>query len=243
MAGHGPLVLRAHRPLRTAVLGAVAVALLALAGWLLFEQGRWRSLQERRDAATARRESRTLDRAALEENHALKQRIAVLERSAQVDAEASAASRAHIIELQGQLASLREELSFYRSVMASREAAQGLKIHRLLLEGSDVDGVYTYTLVLTRFANDDSLAKVSAQIQVEGEQDGEPRTLDAAALDVAGGELQFAFRHFHKGSGRLRIPSGFEPQRLRLTVTRAGQSEAEQRLYEWQSLVQPEGGE
>ncbi len=228
--------------MREAVLGAVAVVLLLLAGWLLFDQGKWLHIYERMRASGEQRDSWDLSRSTEAQNKRLRDRVVLLERSAQVDREASEATRRHIAELQEQLLSLREELSFYRGVMASQKREVGMRVQKFFLRGDPAGRVYSYTLVLTRFVNDDSVAKIAVGMVLEGERDGQPVSLTLADLGRQSRAIEYEFQHFQKARGQLELPEGFRPARLRLTLTAVGDKKPLQsRLFEWQSLFEPAG--
>jgi len=58
--------------------------------------------------------------------------------------------RASFIELQSEIASLEEEVAFYRSLMAPKELSKGLRIEKMRLLPTERPGVFGYELVIAQ---------------------------------------------------------------------------------------------
>src|SRR5262245_6544820 len=106
------LVVKPHRPWKDTVLYLSAALVVGGALWAAFEYGRWRAGFDHVEAA--REQARLLGelRDAERLNGGLRDRVALLERSSEIDETARAQVQGSLTELQDQILELREELAF-----------------------------------------------------------------------------------------------------------------------------------
>src|SRR5262249_40695930 len=101
-----------------------------------------------------------------------RERIAELERrnadiklSSTVDGDTQDQLRETIKQLRDEVADSREELLFYRQLMAPSEADRGLRVERLDLHGREGTRVVSYRLMLTQVA--DRQQTISGRVTVD----------------------------------------------------------------------------
>lgn len=199
---------------------AVLAGLLLFAGWKLYDLGKIHGVSE---LAGLRVEIQQLDRRNSElinESSELRDRVAILERSSQIDREAAQAVRSELGQLEEALQASREEVEFYRGIVTPGDVDPGLRIHRFVLEEGLAQGEYHYDLVLTQLKRNDKFVSGTVDWKISGMLDGEPVVL---ALDKvsepAVQQLKFRLRYFQDLAGTIKLPEGFVPDRVELTVT------------------------
>jgi hypothetical protein len=201
------------------------LALLAWAGWWLYDLGKLRGVEEleglRRTHVMLDKQRRQL----VSENEALRERLAILERSGQIDRQAASDVQADLGRLEEKLQAAREEIAFYRGIVAPGDVQPGLRIHQFSLEGGHGRGEYHYELVLTQLKRNDRYVSGVVDWQIHGLMLGEPGVLALAGVTrPATTRLQFRFRYFQELSGEITLPEGFEAQTVELSVKPAGKN-------------------
>ncbi len=227
------LVVRA-RPLWQVVLArVVAVVLVLLLAWALYEFGRYQGgylAQESRQL-----EQLLTDRASkLErENQRLREQQAILARSSQIDQEAYKQLEATVNGLQGELAELKRELDFYRGIVSPGDASHSLEIQRFELQAESARE-HRYTLVLTQVLNNNNWASGEVEFYLEGLEGDEEVTYTLAQLSEHEGSLAFRYRYFQFFEGDFELPEGFEPKSVRLEVKPRGRTHsAFSQSFDW----------
>lgn len=212
----------------------LAVLALATIGGA-FEFGR---LRAGFDAAEADRESeRSKDELATLErqNRELRERVALLERSSEIDREAREQVQGNLSSMQDEVLELREELAFYRGIVSPEDAQAGLRIQSFQVSPGPADGLFHYRLVLIQAIKHDRRASGRVDVTIHGVRDGQPVSLPLQEL-VTGGkdEFNYSFKYFQNFEGDLRLPSGFTPARVDIAVLPGGRAtDAIRRALEW----------
>ena len=171
-----------------------------------------------------------------QQNRELRERVAVLGRSSEIDRLASLEVRNSYADLQSELLELRKELEFYRGIVSPGVASAGLHIQRFELVPGSEPGHFDYSLTLTQVKRNDRYVRGKIHIDVEGLQDGTPAKLEISALaarDAA--TLNYKFRYFQHFSGEIVLPANFEPQRVtvRLVPSGKGQPAGVETTVDW----------
>jgi hypothetical protein len=157
-----------------------------------------------------------------------------------VDQQAAQALRGLVSELRSEVAELQEEVTFYKSLMAPSTLTKGLQIADLQLFGADDGSEFAYQLLLTQaqVRRDWVQGRVALSVRGVGTEEGtvSERLLSFADLDEDGSyPLKFKFRYFQNLTGRIRLPDGFRPDEVLVTVTPAGRgAESLERRFAWQ---------
>ncbi|MFK7913714.1 MAG: DUF6776 family protein [Pseudomonadales bacterium] len=162
-------------------------------------------------------------------NSASGERIAILNRDLidarlayDVDSQALNALRIDLQESRTEMARLSEEVTFYRSLMAPNAVAKGLQIARFETQPL-ASGTRSYHLLLTQIASRRTWLSGKARVEISGRTATGERVLpltDFTSLDEY--PLRFRFRYFQDLRGELRMPDGFTPSQVTVTVERSG---------------------
>jgi len=215
-----------YQPAYVWMAAAVAAVVLVTAGYLLFRYGAGYAGGEL-DSFSSQREVLQRQLAeAREQNAALRQQLAILERSSEIDRRASLEVRDDIARLQDKMQVLRKELAFYRGIVSPADNRAGLTIQRFDLKRGATTGRYTFNLMLTQVKGNDKYAQGVVEISVEGLQDGNSRVLRFERLKAGDGKtMKLKFRYFQDFEGEFEIPEDFEPQRLTIRAKTSGKGQ------------------
>lgn len=223
-----------YQPSQLWWLVGLLLVLLLLSGYLLFERGKQFAGAELQRLTTL--SDLDADRiAGLQvENHSLQQQIATLQRSSQVDRQASIQVRNELANLQDELLGLREELEFYRGIVSPGDAPAGLRIQEFQLESGAQESVYSYNLTLAQIQNNQRYVQGSIEIEFSGIENGKVKTRSLRELSEKG-EIKFKFRYFQNFSGRLNLPAGFKPDKVFIRVKPSGRSKLKvlEQTFDW----------
>ena len=207
-----------------AVFG-VAVAVLAVGGWWFYQLGRDQVGLDLNDLGYEGTQLRGRIAALERENGTLRERLAVLDRSSQIDRQASQNVKQELLVLQEELLTAREELEFYRSIMSPGDVKPGLRIQRFHLEPGEGEGAFRYDLMVTQVKRNDRVARGVIHLKVDGTQDGNAKTLSLAEVtQPAVDKLNFRFRYFQHFEGEIQLPGAFRPAAVRVEVVPSGKS-------------------
>jgi hypothetical protein len=215
-----------YQPAQVWLALAVVAVLLVSAGYLLFQRGvdhagleLNRLDQQRIELAEQLAQERGV-------NAGLRQQLAILERSSEIDRRASLEVRDEFAALQDKVQALRKELAFYRGIVSPADTKAGLNIQRFDLQPGSLAGHYTYRLMLTQVKRNDRYVRGIIEIDVEGMQDGDSKVLSFAGLRVDKGEApKFKFRYFQEFKGEIELPPEFDPQRLTIRAKTTGKDQ------------------
>lgn len=233
------LVVTSYHPWRKWVFLAVMAVSLPLGAWGLFDYGRARAGFDS-DAASRERSVLLTSIEGLQEgNDALRQQVATLKQAGEIDKQAYADVNASLEAMQTEILELKEEVAFYRGIVAPQESSQGVRVQSLQLIGNGGERGYSYKLVLVQATKDASVARGEVKVMVHGVSDQTPTeyTFEELSGKTAQGE-KFRFKYFEKTEGDIVLPENFIPTRVvvHVTVDSPKQTEVEA-VYAWQDLV------
>lgn len=219
----------------------VAPAALIAAGslYLAYELGRYRSGYSILDH---RREQAELAAKLAEEqsaNDELRRQLAIGETASEIDRATYAQVKTTLSDLQAQIQAQEEELVFYRGIVSPQDRVAGLRIQSLEALPGDGEGRYLVRLLLVQAIVHSRRVSGAVKLQLEGIQDGQMATFDAAEL-VAPGEpydMAYEFRYFQGLETELALPAGFEPQRMTVEIWPSeARAERINQTFEWPAI-------
>lgn len=228
------LVVRPHRPFKTIIVATLTSLTVIVSGWSLFEYGRYRAGFDRFGAEAAEQQLQARVQDLLTGIAALREENAGLQRARQVEREAHETLNGSLRTLQDEMLELKEELAFYRGIVSPREASRGLRLQSFQLDRGGRPNVWRYKLVLTQVLKNDTLARGSVEMQLEGLHEGSQASLGLAELSSdSAATLAYQFKYFQNLEGHLIVPEGFTPQRLTVRVVPRGGKNTIKQVYDW----------
>ena len=220
---------------------AVIVGLAAMLAWWLYDLGK---LQGATELASLRAEYGLLadqNEQVIEVNSSLREQVAILDRSSQIDRQATQAVQDELGVLQEELHAARDEIEFYRGIVSPGDGKPGLRIHRFTLSTGIQPNDFGYDLVLTQLKNNDRYVTGRVGLTISGRRNGESVELDLTAITESGvGHLDFRFRYFQRLTGVISLPDDFRAEEVTLSVQTTGKNAPEPLLeiLDWQ-VVEP----
>jgi hypothetical protein len=217
----GRLVVRYHAPWRRrgTLIGLLIGAVILIYGtyeWGRFDGGYsvFAMAQERRDRAAE-------IEALKDENAKLRGQVTGAETARRVERQSYADVERTLSELQAQVQQQRDELQFYRGIVAPEDGVGGLRIQRLDVLPDAGDGRYKLRLVLMQSMRQDVVSSGSVKIELEGSRNKQPARLTLAELGGQvreSGDVAFSFRYFQNIEQDIALPEGFEPTAIDVEV-------------------------
>ncbi len=234
----GQLVIRQHQPIRYwATMSAYVIALCS-AGWGLYFLGQrsagfdFSQLSDK--LVTTTEYVRNLE----EQKAKLSEQIAVLEQGRQVEQQAFSDVDTSLKSLQQEIIELKEEVAFYRGIVAPKESEGGLNIQSFKIEKTSEDRVYRYKVVLTQVSKSDSLVRGRVKIDLAGIRDGKPTKIPLS--EVSGNtppNLDLRFKYFQTFEGSMLLPVGFNPTNIEIEIEPAGGRAGLIKSFSWDSIL------
>ena len=195
--------------MRVVVVAIVGCVLFA--GWWLYDFGKVRGVLELKSLRTQYSVVEKLNKKQSRDNKVLRERVAVLERSSQIDQQAAQDVKADLGQLEMELQAAREEIEFYRGIVAPGDVQSGLRVHRFTLKRGTAPGKYHYELVLTQLKHNDKYVTGVVDWKIAGLLLGEPGEVALAGVTSPPvKQLKFRFRYFQELAGTITLPEGFE---------------------------------
>ena len=220
---------------RGQVFALIGVVCAAVFIWIAFELGQIRAGHNSMEAGELTRELEAALDEERETTEELRARIAQLETDLKVDRAAYAGVEQELSELEAEIFAQEEDLEFYRGIVADQQT--GLRIQDFVLWRGDRPRAFSMRLVLAQAMRAGSRISGSVDLDIEGMQDGEAKTLRLRDVLIGAGSksrLDFAFRYFQNLEADLLLPKGFEPLRVNLRLSPNGKSaKTVEKSVEW----------
>ncbi|WP_299597038.1 DUF6776 family protein [uncultured Microbulbifer sp.] len=208
-----------HRPIHGvfSVLGVTMLVLSTSAG--AFFAGQYqlsKSLDEKTRAHI--RSQDEVDRLRTEIEN-LRVRAATAEQSVAIGEQASESVRGELVAKENQIAELRQEISFYRGIMAPSEGSDGVSIGRFSISEAG-ERRYQYKLLVQQSAARHQVVTGAVRFTIVGQVDGEARRYALADLSsqVDSESIPLRFKYFQNIEGELQLPEGFVPEGVELSL-------------------------
>ncbi len=149
----------------------------------------------------------------------LRDEVALIERSGQVDKQAYQQVKDNLKSLQQEILELREEVSFYRGIVSPLESSSGIRIERFRVEEVSDSNVFHYEIVLTQVLKNDQTVRGKLKLVFTGVKNDGTVSYNLTDLTSAKSRfLNFKFRYFQKFEGDIVLPKGFSPRQVLVEV-------------------------
>lgn len=193
-------------------------------GYALYDFGRYRGGYDEEKANQMIDLLKEEIRLLSEQNQALVDQNAMLDRSSRIDRNAHDDVKAALNVAQQQSLELREELAFFRSLVSPSEMEPGLHIQDFNVESDAEPYSFNYKLVLTQVRKNNREAVGRVLLRFSGLVNGKSVIYSLSDIaDVNTEDLNFKFKYFQSFEGNLRFPKRFEPKSVSITVKPEGE--------------------
>ena len=204
------------------------VGALLLAVWWVYDLGKLHGVTELESLRTKNAILTKRNDRLVEEMAGLREQVAILERSSQIDRQAAADVKSDLGQLEEELQAAREEVEFYRGIVSPGDVKPGLRIHRFILEQGATTGEYHYDLVLTQLKRNDKFVSGTVDWRISGSMPDYQTEIGLERVtEPAVKELKFRFRYFQDLAGTIKLPEGFTPEKVVLTIKPSGKGKTE----------------
>jgi hypothetical protein len=215
------LVVRLHDPRRFRVVIGLVAGLVLLLCFGLFELGQ-RTAGHSVFKGDQRRQALRAEIGRLGiENLQLKEELARIRTSLDVDREAQAHLRDSLAASEIRVAELNEELEFYRRIVAPSEGQTGLRVQTFEITSGSLANGYRLRMLLVQSPQRSGRAQGQLDLSLNGTLHGKAASL--RLQDLASEPLGFEFLYFQDVDIDVVLPEGFEPETADIEL-RTGQN-------------------
>lgn len=245
MADHR-IIIRQHRPWQRTWITVLVAAALLLAGFALYRYTRQSTVADFEKATSERdrlmQERRELGqqlRAAKGEISKLRDDLAYAQQAQTIDGNACNSIKATLGKLEAEAGTLREQLAFYRGIASPNETKAGVRVQEFKVRRKD--GQWHYEMVLIQSVREESRIAGGAEVRIEGVLGGKPQGYALSSLITAGEKnLVFSFKYFEEFSGEFKLPQGFKPLKVVVSLNPADDRPTVVNQYEWANIESQE---
>ncbi len=197
------------------------VALLATASYFF---GRIEALETQEKAIVERDQLIEELNSAQQSASSYNQRVLMLEKGGEVDRRSTEGLRQNMVDLRTQIATLQEEVAFYKGIMAPASRKYDLRVQKTEVEKTLEDRRFRYKVVVTQVGTNQTYIKGLVIVNITGLMNGKQKIFGLRDLsdDVQDYGIKFKFRYFQEISGELVLPKGFTPESIEVVLQSKG---------------------
>lgn len=167
----------------------------------------------------------------------LEQAVESFRLASTVEGQAGEELRQTVRELEGRIVDLKEEVKFYKRLMAPSELERGLQIAEWTVVPTAKSREMAYDLLLTQAAERRGWVQGRVNVDVLGTRLNEDVVLSLTELtEIDSYPLKFRFRYFQDFTGVIRLPEDFQPSSIVITAVRDNGQNV-QRTFEWRRVT------
>jgi len=153
-------------------------------------------------------------------NQRLVEKNAHLEGGSKIEREAYQQANQELIRLQRELLSQKEELVFYRGIVAPSDTGLGVNLQSFEVRKKNNQNQYSFKLILTKSGKSTKKVSGNTELLIRGESGGGVSELNLydLALEKSSKRTKFAFRYFQVFEGDIVLPDDFEPFEIKIVI-------------------------
>lgn len=230
------MVVVPYKPMRNFILILSAFFIVVFLTFAGVYYGYYRGTNENIDIRLER------DQLSIEVN-SLQTQMEILQQDLVNVQQASLVDRQALVEVQEMMVGLREtnaqleeDVLFYRQIMSPENDETGLSIGQLDLSGTEEENRIRYHIELKQLANNETLIRGYANINILGTQNGSEISFPLRSLspDESQLDIRLQFRYFQNIEGELIIPENFTPEAVQiLAISQGENAKTVQKNFAW----------
>ncbi len=200
------------------------LVLIAALGGASYIFGRYEALEAQTQAIAERDQLKEDLQMAQDEMASYSQRVIMLEKGGEVDRRSTEGLRQNLVDLRNQIATLQEEVAFYKGIMAPSTRKQDLRIQKLDIEPTLEERRYRYKVVITQVGTNQRFVSGLAGVNMVGVLNGAQKVfgLRDVSDDVQDYGIKYRFRYFQEIEGDLVLPEGFTAESVEVVLQTNG---------------------
>jgi hypothetical protein len=206
--------------LRPVLIYALTAIVVVAGAYLVYELGRhqggYAMFDVRRELSDYQERLQRREQAVA----LLERQVALLETSRDIDRATYAQVESNLSSLQARIQAQQEELEFYRGIVSPDDGVAGLRVQGVEASRLDREGEFVVKLVLVQAIVHSQEVSGAVSLRLTGVRNGEPAEygIRELATERSLDELDYGFRYFQGLEVRIRLPDGFEAERLLVDV-------------------------
>jgi hypothetical protein len=201
------------------VIAIILTAALVYLGWQLYSLGDTQLVRENRQMALSIAELEERLERVSGERDAMRQQVATLELSAQVDREAANRLREELANLQSEHLGLKGELSLLESVTSGKTPETQLRISQFSVTKLEEPGQFKYSMTVTIMPEQNEPVTATIRIALSGKRGENKEELDLLELaGHKGGKRSIRFKQLHMVEDEFSLPDGFDPELVKIDI-------------------------
>ena len=230
------------RPTPKALVAALLAGLLVLLVWAglgRVQLAAGESPEASRERAGQQARARDLThelRQARAEVSRLRSELAAAKQQLALDAEATKALRNTLGVIENESARFREQLAFYKGMAKPGEMRAGVRVQDFKIRPKD--GELHYELVLIQSVRAEQRIAGTVEVNVEGRRGDATLTFPLKGM-VTGGDrdLVFSFKYYDEFAGNFKLPEGFTPDKLIVTLKAVNDRPVASEEFPWNMVA------
>lgn len=232
---HEGFLVKQHRPFFKWFIASIASMLLVITFFI----GRWDQDRVLEQSYEMIQELNVSINELTERNDVLVKKNARLSADGKVDRDAYNAINATLIDLQQEILYLKEELVFYRGIVAPSKLKYAVNIQEFRLLKGSADNSYLYKIVLTKSGRSNYSIRGSVNLNVQGLLGGKSKSFALNELnDIDAIKLKYSFRYFQIFEGTMVLPAGFFPEKVKVVVkSKTKKVESIENTFNWAEIM------
>ena len=221
---------RSHLPVPVRRLMVFFVLALAAAGVAISEYGRGFGGPDRRELSAQIERLQLKLREAEAERSRLTATVTALEAQMKVERAAQQQLVKQAGELEAEAGRLREDLSFFESLLPTKASATGIQIRSFRLQPDGAPEAMRYRLLVQQAGKAERDFVGAVQMQVNFIREGRSQSLQVPdpAIPESRRPLELNFRHYQRVEGTITLPEGATAKSVVVRIVAAGQTLAQQ---------------
>jgi len=173
------------------------------------------------------------------QNSELTSKLAFATTSGAIDDTASRVTQQSLADKEQELKTAREELSFYKSILAPQGAETGLNIYSFIMEDTENLNENRYRLVLTQVGGGSLEARGTVLLRVQGYLYGDEKVLEWWDIrpESTMPMPSFGFKYFQRMDGLIIFPEGFVADNILVKIIPdSTRLKSSQQSYTWDAV-------
>ena len=159
-----------------------------------------------------------------------------------IDRNAYNAVNETLVKLQQEILYLKEELFFYRGIVAPSQSEYAINIQEFSILSDNAENTYSYKIVLTKSGRSNYSIRGEVELTVEGLLDGEIQSFALNELkDTDKNKLKYSFRYFQIFEGIMNLPAQFYPEKVTVVVkSKTKKVKSIENTFNWAEIISGE---
>jgi hypothetical protein len=214
-------------PLRALVF-FIAAAIAAAAGVAIYEYGKQFAGPDRRELVAEIEKLQSQLRELKAERDRFQAVATAYESQMKVEHAAQQQLAEQVGSLEADASKLREDLSFFESLLPTPANAKGVLIRSFRLQPDGEPNQMRYRLLVQQSGKPDRDFNGAVELQVSFLQNGRPFTMQVPDPGTPRDAIELSFRHYQRVEGTFTLPEGAVPKSVLVRIVAGGQAQTQQ---------------